>query len=176
MTKEKTRRTVKAIALVGVCAATIECAKLALAFLPNIELVTFLIALYSYTFGVIGVASAVVFVAIEPLIYGIGTWVVSYFIYWPLLALCFFVLGKLKVKSRIILTASALVMTFIFGLISSLVDLGLFSGYTDNFLARFIIYYGRGAVFYALQLACNAVLFPLLFRPMQEKLSRIVYF
>ena len=73
----------KIVAFIGVMAATIECAKLALSFLPNIEVVTLLIALYSYTFGIYGLLASVVFVSIEPVIYGFGTWVVSYYIYWP---------------------------------------------------------------------------------------------
>ena len=72
----------RVIALVGIMAATIECAKLALMFLPNIEVVTILSALYGYVFGIYGVIATIVFVCIEPLIYGFGTWVVSYFLSW----------------------------------------------------------------------------------------------
>ncbi len=61
------------IALIGIMAATVECSKLALSFLPNIEVVTFLLALYGYTFGIYGVAAAFVFVSIEPIIYVFGT-------------------------------------------------------------------------------------------------------
>ena len=79
----------KAIALVGVTAATVECGKLVLSALPNIEVVTLLLALYGYVFGWYGVLSALVFVSIEPLIYGFGTWLPAYLIYWPLVALVF---------------------------------------------------------------------------------------
>ena len=37
----------RAAALVGIMAATVECGKLALSFLPNVEVVTLLIALFS---------------------------------------------------------------------------------------------------------------------------------
>jgi hypothetical protein len=62
-------------------------------------------------------------------------------------------------------------MTVIFGLLSSLVEVGLFSGYFDNFLYRFGIYYLRGIVFYALQVGCNFALFLLVFPFLREKLS-----
>ena len=163
----------KAIALVGITAATLECAKLALSALPNIEVVTLLVALYGYVFGWYGLLSAVVFVSIEPLIYGFGTWVVSYYIYWPLLALTFMLLGKIKIKNRWLLTAAALAMTFFFGVLTSLVDVGLLSGNFDNFFYRFGIYYARGAIFYTIQLICNAVIFPLLFKFMAGKLGKI---
>ena len=90
----------KIIALVGIMAATLECGKLALSFLPNIEVVTILLALYGYTFGIYGIMAAFVFVCIEPLIYGFGTWVVSYFLYWPLVALVFMLFAKLRIKNR----------------------------------------------------------------------------
>ena len=69
------------IALVGVMAATVECAKLALAALPNIEVVTLLIAVFSCTFGSLGFAATLVFVMIEPLIWGFGGWFITYLIY-----------------------------------------------------------------------------------------------
>ena len=163
----------KAIALVGITAATVECGKLALSALPNIEIVTLLLALYGYVFGWYGVAAAVVFVSIEPLIYGFGTWLPAYFIHWPLVALVFMLLGRLNIKNRWIITAFALVATVLFGVLTSLIDVGLLSGNFDNFFYRFGVYYARGIVFYALQLACNAVVFPLCFRFLVDKLSRI---
>jgi len=161
------------IALVGIMAATVECAKLALAFLPNVEVVTLLLALYGYVFGYLGFAAAIVFVSIEPLIYGFNTWVVSYYLYWPLVSLVFMMLAKIKVKNRFLLTGAALLLTAWFGVLTTLVDLGLLSGFFDNFWYRFTVYYVRGAVFYIVQIACNAVLFPLLFKFLAGKLERI---
>ena len=163
----------RAVALVGITAATVECAKLALAALPNIEIVTFLIGLYGYVFGWYGVLTAFVFVSIEPLIYGFGTWIVSYYIYWPLVALVFMILGRIKIKNRWLITAVALVLTLFFGILTSLVDVGLLSGNFDNFFYRFGMYYARGIGFYAIQLACNAVLFPLAFSFLAGKLEGI---
>ena len=161
----------KAIALVGVTAATVECGKLVLSALPNIEVVTLLLALYGYVFGWYGVLSALVFVSIEPLIYGFGTWLPAYLIYWPLVALVFMLLGKIKLKNRWLITAVAVGMTFLFGLLTSLIDVGLLSGNFDNFLYRFGSYYARGIPFYAIQLACNAVLFPCFFLFLSDKLA-----
>jgi len=161
----------KAIALVGVTAATVECGKLVLSALPNIEVVTLLLALYGYVFGWYGVLSALVFVSIEPLIYGFGTWLPAYLIYWPLVALVFMLLGKIKLKNRWLITAVAVGMTFLFGLLTSLIDVGLFSGNFDNFLYRFGVYYARGIPFYAIQIACNAVLFPCFFLFLSDKLA-----
>ena len=167
----KPKLDVRAIALVGICAATIECGKLALAAIPNFEVVTLLTALYGYAFGWIGILSSVIFVCIEPLIYGVNTWVVLYFIYWPLVATIFMLLRKANIKNRWLISVIAVVLTFFFGILSALIEVGLFSGSFDRFFYRFAIYYSRGIVFYAVQIAANAVLFPLLFPYLSGKLS-----
>lgn len=163
----------KKIALVGIAAATIECGKLALAFLPNVEVVTLLTALYGYAFGGYGVVAALVFVCIEPLIWGVNTWVVLYLVYWPIVAVIFWIFGKIKLKNRWIIAASAVLLTIIFGLLSAFIEIGLFSGYFDRFWYRFGIYYLRGIPFYIAQIAANAVLFPLLFPLLSKKLSTL---
>ena len=168
--KKKILSGAKAIALVGITAATVECGKLALSALPNVEIVTLLLALYGYVFGWYGVLSAVVFVSIEPLVYGFGTWLPAYFIHWPLVAIVFMLLGKIKLKNRWIITAVALALTFLFGVLTSLIDVGLLTGNFDRFFYRFGVMYARGIVFYAIQIACNAVLFPLCFNFLADKL------
>ena len=167
------RSAARSVALVGIMAATLECGKLALAALPNIEVVTILLALYGYIFGFYGGASALVFVSIEPLIYGFNTWVISYFLYWPIVPLVFMLLARMRVKNRFILAAVAVIMTAWFGVLSSLVDVGLLSGAFDNFWYRFSVYYARGVVFYVTQMACNAVLFIFVFKFLADKLSQV---
>ena len=161
------------VALVGMMAATIECAKLALAAIPNVEAVSLLIALYSYVFGWAGVLAAFVFVCIEPLVWGFGTWVVSYFIYWPILAVIFLFLGKVKIKNRFVITGMITLSTFLFGILTSLVDIGLFSGSFDRFFYRFGIYYARGIVFYALHVGSNFLIFLLVFPSLARLLRGI---
>ena len=159
----------KTIAMVGIMAAALEAVKLALAALPNIEAVTLLIAVFSYSFGALGLAATVVFVAIEPLIWGFGTWFISYLIYWPALSLLFILLRHLGIKRIIPITAAALVMTALFGVLSSLVDVGIFSGSYEDLPSRFVIYYTRGIPFYLAQLLTNLVLFPILFKPLTKR-------
>ncbi len=173
MNNSKIRHFILRIVLVGLMAATLEVGKFTLSFLPNIEVVTLFCALFGYVFGGAGVIATLVFIAIEPLIYGFGTWIISYCLYWPFVAIIFMLLGRLKVKNRVILTAIAVILSAWFGVLSSLVDVGLFSGYFDNFLYRFGIYYLRGITFYATQIICNAILFPLLFRKLSELLTNL---
>ena len=164
---------VRYTALVGMMAASIECAKLILAVVPNVEAVSLLIALYSYVFGWAGVLSAFVFVCIEPLVWGMGTWFVSYLIYWPSLALLFFILGRIGLKNRFAVTGIITVMTALFGILTSLVDVGLFTGSFDNFFYRFGIYYIRGIVFYIIHTGSNLLVFFFLFPPLRAFLYRL---
>lgn len=162
----------KKVALIAIMTATIEAGKLALSAIPNVEVVSLLCAVYGYVFGLIGVVSIVLFVGIETLIWGVNTWVLSYLIYWPTVCMIYWLLRLLKVKSRLIITAVIVVLTAFFGVLTSLVDVGLFSGFWDNFWQRFAIYYSRGIVFYVVQIACNAIVFPLLFLPLANVLTK----
>lgn len=163
----------RAVAFVGIMAATLECGKLVLSFLPNIEVVTLLCALYGYTFGIYGIAASAVFVCIEPLIWGFGSWIITYIIYWPLVSLVFMMLRKKGIKNRLILTAVALGLTITFGILSSIIDSAFYLGINENYLKNFCLYYLRGLIFYLVQLACNAALFPTLFPFLSVKLDKI---
>ena len=163
----------RSVALVGIMAATLECGKLALSFLPNIEIVTLLCALYGYVFGIYGVIATVIFVCIEPLIYGIGSWILTYIIYWPLVAMVFLLLRKKGVNGRFLLTLTALGLTFLFGVLSSMIDTAFYLGINENYLPNFCLYYVRGLVFYLVQLAINGVVFPTLFLFFVKKLEQI---
>lgn len=163
----------RSVALVGIMAATLECGKLVLSFLPNVEVVTLLCALYGYVFGIYGVVAAAVFVCIEPLIYGIGSWIISYIIYWPLVAIVFMLLHRKGVRSRLWLTLTAIGLTILFGALSSVVDTAFYLGVNENYLKNLCLYYVRGVVFYLVQIACNGALFPTLFVFLSTKLERI---
>lgn len=70
-------------------------AQVALSFIPNVELVSLFVILFTLVFGrrVIGILS--VFILIEGLTYGFGTWWLMYLYIWPLLALITYLLRKM---------------------------------------------------------------------------------
>ncbi len=90
----KRKLTTRDIAEMGVMIAVLEAAKHALAFLPNVELVTLLIILYTLYFQekICYVLSA--FLLLEGFWYGIGIWWVMYLYVWPLLAWVTYLLRK----------------------------------------------------------------------------------
>ncbi|MBP3665131.1 MAG: hypothetical protein J6J03_08235 [Tyzzerella sp.] len=78
---------VKNIALLGVMIAILEVAKNVLAFLPNVELVTLLIILYTLHFGKLTLFIVPAFILVEGCMYGFGLWWIMYAYIWPLLSL-----------------------------------------------------------------------------------------
>lgn len=166
------RKSTISIVQIALAAATLSAAKFALMWLPNIEVVTLLCAVYGFTLGWKGIAASGVFAAIETLIWGFGSWVITYFIHWPLVAFSFCILSRFIKPSRIIPTVAAFVLTVEFSVLSALVDVGLTTGYFYNFGERFVIYFLRGTWFYVAQIACNLVLFPLLFKPLTALIAR----
>lgn len=92
--KSKVEVTAKDIAITGMMIATIEVAKNALAFIPNVELVSLLIILYILYFGRKILLVIPAFILLEGCIYGFGLWWIMYLYVWPLLAFITYLLRK----------------------------------------------------------------------------------
>ncbi len=92
----KAKISVYDIVVTGMMVAALESAKLALSFLPNIELVTLLIILFTLTVGKKIYYAVFAFVVLEGLLYGFGIWWVMYLYMWPLLAWVTWLLRRKK--------------------------------------------------------------------------------
>lgn len=176
--RRRRMRPAGAVALAGVYAALIIGGKEALAAIPNVEIVTLLCALGGYALGAISVVSVFAFVTVEGAIYGFGTWIVSYYLYWPLVAVAFMALGRMigvrsSIAIRIVPAVAALLLTAWFSVLTSLIDVGLLTGFFENFHVRFAVYYVRGIPFYITQLATNLVLFPIFFPVLAKTLIKL---
>ena len=76
----------KYVARIGLMTAALEAAKLALSPIPNIELVSFFIILFTLYFGRKVLFAIPIFIIIEVMIYGFNPlWVIAYCYVWPLL-------------------------------------------------------------------------------------------
>lgn len=154
--------------------------KAALTAIPNVEIVTLLIALCAYCWG-LGVALPAVgaFIVVETMFYGFNTWVISYVIHWNAVAVAFWLISLVKTKNNalkaVLATALAVVVTALFGVVTSLVDTligfvpkkGFFVVW-DNFFVRFGAVYARGVAFYVTQIVCNIALFAAAFLPLNK--------
>ena len=94
---------IKDIALIGVMSAILIAVQVTLSFVPNIELVSLLIILYTLVFGRKTLYIIYVFVAVEGMIYGIGLWWINYLYIWTIL---FFVVMLLRTQHSVLIWAS----------------------------------------------------------------------
>lgn len=106
------------IALIGMMVAVIEVCKVALANIPNVELTTFWIILFSIYFGNRIFLVIPVFILIEGAMYGFGLWWIMYLYTWPSLA----ILCRLLRKSNSVITWSFLsgAFGFLYGFLCSI--------------------------------------------------------
>lgn len=79
--------TVKDITLIGLMVAVIEVCKVAMAHIPNIELTTFWVIMFSLYFGKRIYYVIPAFILIEGVMYGFGLWWIMYLYLWPSLAI-----------------------------------------------------------------------------------------
>lgn len=93
-TSKKFSLTIKDITLIGMMVAVIEVCKVALAGVPNVELTSFWIIMFSLFFGWKTLFVIPVFICIEGCMYGIHLWWIMYLYAWPLLALITWICRK----------------------------------------------------------------------------------
>lgn len=86
--------TTRALAVLAVCTAALFGLQIALAPLPNIEVVTLLVMLYTRWFRGRALWIICVFAVLEGAFYGFELWWIVYLYVWPLLWLAVTLLGK----------------------------------------------------------------------------------
>lgn len=174
-----TKRTlyIRKLVLTAVLGASLNAIKFCLMYIPNVEAVTLLVVVYTYCFGAsVGVPATLVFCVIEGFLFGFNpTWLVSYFIHWPAVAIVTQVLKTLKIKNSVTIAIIIGFVTALFG-IQSTFTYFLLGGAVgkEGWVERFWLTYSSGWVFYVTQVACNLILIGVAFRPLaglMEKLS-----
>ncbi len=152
------------IALISLLSATITAGKLALAFIPNVEIVTLLFIVYTVAFGFKKtLLASLVFSTTEILIYGFNTWLLGYYLIWPLL-IFLTALVKKKFSSEYIFATLAGLFGLFFGLFFALVE-SVFYGYLYG-----LSYWLRGIPFDIVHGASNFIVALLLFKPLKNLL------
>lgn len=86
--KEKNwKLTARDVAFVGMMTAVIEVCKVVLMGIPNVELTTFWVILFTLYFGQRIFYVVPVFILIEGMLFGFGMWWVMYLYAWPMLVI-----------------------------------------------------------------------------------------
>ena len=110
--EHKPKLTIKDIALIGLMVAIIEVCKVAIAHIPNVELTTFWLMMFTLFLGKRVYYVIPVFIMIEGVMYGFGLWWIMYLYLWPLVVM----VTHLFRKDNSILTFS--MISGVFGLLS----------------------------------------------------------
>lgn len=174
--KKRALQGVGYVAVVAVFTALLLGAQYALWFVKGVEVVTVLLLVFSYRFGVkCGVLSAVAFSLLRCLLFGFfPNVVILYLIYYPLFAACFGLLGnalrrRVDLKTQLLVTALAVLFTALFTLLDDALT-PLFYGYTKE---AALAYFLASLPTMAMQCACALLTVFLLFRPLMAVLRRV---
>ncbi len=168
-----TKISIQDIAQIGLMVAVIEVCKAALAFLPNIELTSFWLIMFTLFFGWKIVAVVPVFILIEGCIYGMNLWWIMYLYIWPLLVLTAWLLRKND--SALFWAVVSGVFGLFFGAICSIVYVvigwaggGFLSGLRSGF-----VWWVAGIPWDFVHCGGNFVLMLLLYRHIRAAMKKI---
>ena len=142
-------------------------AKVAMAGLPNIEPVTLFVMVFGAVFGLKALYPVFVYVLLEILLYGIGTWNLMYLYIWPLLAVIAWLLRKERTPLSWALVAG--VFGLCFGALCAPVDFLL--GDLGYVVAKWI----SGLLFDVTHCVGNFVIALLVFVPLRNLLEKLYH-
>lgn len=109
------------LALLSLMAALIFASKVVMAALPNVHLVAVLLILCAVTFGWKSLYTVFVYVMLEGLVFGFGTWWFAYLYIWPLLVVLTMLLRP--TNSYVLYAILAGVFGLMFGALCGIINL-----------------------------------------------------
>ena len=146
--------------------AILEAAKFLLNALPNVELVTLLLIVFTLHFKRrMVLCAALLFALIETLWWGISIWTVTYFYVWPLLVLIVSLFSESD--SVITFTVISTLFGMFFGMLCALTTLAV-SGWNAA-----VAWWIAGIPYDLVHGFFNGILCLLLFKPLQRALNSI---
>ncbi|MCQ2522950.1 MAG: hypothetical protein MJ123_01310 [Lachnospiraceae bacterium] len=157
--------TAKDIVTLGAMVAIIEASKAALSFLPNIELTSFWLIVFTLVFGWKIALVVPAFILVEGLIYGMGLWWIMYLYVWPLLVLVAWLLRKME--SSVLWAAVSGFFGLLFGFLCSFVYL-----VTGNFETQ-IAWWIAGIPWDIVHCIGNFVLMLVLYKPVMAAMKKL---
>ncbi len=162
------------IAQIGMMVAVIEVSKLALSSMPNIELTSFWLIMFTLFFGWKIVAVVPAFILIEGAIYGVNLWWVMYLYAWPLLVLITWFFRK-NTSARVWAVISG-IFGLCFGGLCSIpyFFIGFFSGGVSAGLSSAFTWWVAGIPWDFIHCAGNFVIMLVLYHPVSRAMKRVV--
>jgi len=168
------RRTVaQDVATAGMMIAVIEALKLAMQGLPNIEMTSFLLILFTLHFGHLTLLTVPALILIEGTLYGFGLWWVMYLYAWPLLTLVTYLFRKNDSAFFWAIVSGAYGLLFGFLCSFPYFFIGAASGGIAMGLRTMLTWWVAGIPFDLLHGAGNFALMLALYKPVSSLLRRI---
>ena len=156
---------VRKITRIALLSAILYVSKVALEFLPNVELVSLLTVLYTLVFGKEAFLIVTVFNLFELIQWGFGTWWVSYLYVWPLLVLITLLLKKIIKEEFLIWSVVSGLFGLIFGSLFAIVYLPVDPAYA-------LAYWISGLPWDVWHGVCNFVLMLVIGKPLYLLLKK----
>ena len=157
---------VRKITRIALLSAILYVSKVALEFLPNVELVSLLTVLYTLVFGKEAFLIVTVFNLFELIQWGFGTWWVSYLYVWPLLVLITLLLKKIIREEFLIWSVVSGLFGLIFGSLFAIVYLPVDPAYA-------LAYWISGLPWDVWHGVCNFVLMLVIGKPLYLLLKKV---
>ena len=153
------------VVLFGILGALTFALKFAMAALPNIEPVSLLMMIFGAVFGLKALYPCYVYVAMEILTFGIGTWNVNYLYIWALIVLAAWLMRKMEQPLAWALLSG--VFGLFFGAFCAPVDVVI--GGWSYALSKWI----SGIPFDALHCGGNFVMALIMYKPLRKLLEKL---
>ena len=161
------------VATVGLMIAAIEVCKLLMQGLPNIEMTSFLVILFTLHFGRLSIYAVPAFILIEGMIYGFGLWWVMYLYAWPLLALITHAFSR--IDSAFFWACVSGAFGLLFGLLCAIpyFFIGLAGGGVSQGMTQMLAWWVAGIPFDLIHGVSNFALMLALYHPIANLLRRM---
>ena len=170
---KKAKLTIQNIAMIGMMVAVIEVCKAALSFLPNIELTTFWLIMFTIFFGWKIVFVVPVFILIEGSVYGFGLWWLMYLYVWPLLVLIAWIFRKKDNVWFWAILSGAFGLSFGFFCSFPYVVIGAGNGGLRNGLYAAFTWWVAGIPWDIVHCVGNFVLMLILYKPIRSVMKKM---
>ena len=165
--------TAKDIALIGLMVAVIEACKMALSALPNVELTTFWIMMFTIFLGWKILFAVPVFLLIEGMIYGFGIWGAMYLYIWPLLAGITWIIRKKDSVWIYSIVSAAFGLCFGFLCSICYFVIGWVNGGIQSGLIMAFNWWIAGIPFDIIHCVANFILMFVLYKPIRHLMLRV---
>ena len=173
MNKDRWKLTTKDIALIGIMVALIEACKIAIAWIPNVELTSFWLIMFTLYFGWKVIYVVPVFIILEGFVYGINLWWIMYLYAWPILCILTALLRKIESSWNLAILSGVFGLSF--GLMCSIpyVLIGSLDGGVKNGIHAGFTWWVAGIPWDIVHGISNFLIMLVLYRPIKEVLKKV---